>query len=164
MHAVSGCEEMFKLFCDPINRMCCGLFLIPLDKFVGSALRCGQILDFESSAKPNNGCTMPEELLWPLWPCLLLDYTHTLPANCRVSPCPMPHKMTIRPLARHCHQTKIIKLNERNVYSYPLNKSPGGQVQVKTANKKQSEARCLSVFLELTLNGCNDIQSSLAFV
>ncbi len=45
--------------------------------------------------------------------------------------------------------------------SHLLNKSLWGQV--KTANKKQREARCLSVFLELTLNGCNEIQSRSAF-
>lgn len=126
---MSGCEEMWRLCCDPINHMCCGLFLIPLDKFVGSALRCGQILDFESSAKPNNSYTMAEELLWPLWPCLhhasASSPGHTKPANCGVSPCPMPHEMALRPLARSCHQTKIIKLNERNglVFTHSINHS-----------------------------------------
>lgn len=52
------CEETYILYCDPRNRN--GLLLIPHDKFVGSAFCCGQILNFESSAKPNkrlhNGC------------------------------------------------------------------------------------------------------------
>lgn len=40
-HAV--CEHMWSLCCDPINRVCFGLLLIPLDKFVALALHCSQI-------------------------------------------------------------------------------------------------------------------------
>lgn len=43
------CEDMWRLCRDPINRMCCGLILIPLDKFVASALLCSQIQTLEFS-------------------------------------------------------------------------------------------------------------------
>lgn len=61
-------------------------------------------------------------------------------------------EMVRRPLARRCHQTDIIPSSTSR-----------GRVRAKTANKKQGEARCLSVFLELTLNRCNGIQSRSAF-
>lgn len=139
-HAVSGCEEMWRLCRDPIKHMCCGLFLIPFDKCVGSAWRCGQILDFECSAKANNGYNGWGVALTPLTlsgACFWIMVPGTLSQQrCRASPCsPPPNRDNNKVEWKKCS------------CSHRLNKSLWGQVQVKTANEKQSEARCFVFFL-----------------
>lgn len=75
----------------------------------------------------------------------LLDYG--LKTKCRVSPCPTPNEMALRRLrAGRCHPNQKTIENERDALVLAVRSSSS----LNGKNKKQSEARCLSVFFKLT--------------
>lgn len=57
----------------------------------------------------------------------------------------MPYEMALRPLARHCHKTKIIKMNERNglVLTCSINHSEVKFVQKQQITNKVKPDVCL---------------------